>query len=419
LGSGPHFHSQGKCGPDPKFQALTPILKLSLAFAVIAAGLAGRSAVDKLLALRGGAEAVARWAQLSSAIDLVSNVALAGIGGGLTVLVAQAGTPERQYPLLGQALRPALAASLVAAISVWAVAQFTGGAGGAQYALAALCGWIAVVPGLVHSFWLGQEHRGRILALAVASALVSLAAATLAPQERLLEWLAFSMAAPALVLLWLRRPLRAAAADPVQGAALRRYLLPGVVIGVLSPASMLAARALVADALSWHEAGVLQALWRMADWICGPAGGALSLLYLARMSAAYPSGEMRGVLRAARRHVLLPSALLLALLGLAHAPLLPLLYEPGFEVSPLAAWLFFAGSAARIGAWIPLYALYAMRRTGMIAAGEVLSLPLFVLLLALAGEQLTLELAGAFWLASYLAYWAFNAWAARIGVRAA
>jgi hypothetical protein len=36
-----------------------------------------------------------------------------------------------------------------------------------------------------------------------------------------------------------------------------------------------------------------------------------------------------------------------------------------------------------------------------------------VLLLALAGERLTLELAGAFWLASYLAYWAFNSWAAR------
>ena len=366
-----------------------------------------------MLALRGGAEAVALWAQVSSAIDLVSGVALAGIGGGLTVLVAQAGTLERQYPLLGQALRPALAASLVAAVALWAVTGLVLDAGSAQYALVALCGWLAVVPGLVHSFWLGQERRGRILALAAASALASLGAAWFAPQGQLLEWLAISTAAPALVLLWTGRPLRAAPADPVQGIALRRYLLPGIVIGVLSPASMLAARALVADALSWHDAGVLQALWRMADWICGPAAGALSVLYLARMSAAHPQGGLRGVLRAARREVLLPSTLLLALLAVAHAPLLPLLYEAGFEVSALAAWLFFTGSAARIAAWIPLYALYAMRRTGMIAAGEMLSLPLFVLLLALAGERLTLELAGAFWLASYLAYWAFNAWAAR------
>ena len=383
-----------------------------LAFAIIATGLAGRSAVDKVLALRGGAEAVAQWGQLSSAIDLVSNVALAGIGGGLTVLVAQAAAPARQYPLLGQALRPALWVSLASALAVTLAAALVLEARGAQYALAALCGWIAVVPGLVNSYWLGQEQRGRMLALAAGAALVSLAAAALAPKAWLLEWLAASLALPALVLLWLRRPAQAAAGDPVQAGALRRYLLPGVVIGVLSPASLLAARALVAGALSWHEAGVLQALWRIADWVCGPAAGALSLLYFARMSAAQASGELRGVLRAARRQVLAPSALALAALGLAHAPLLALLYEPGFEVSPLAAWLFFAGSAARIGAWIPLYALYALRRTGMIAAGELLSLPLFVLLLALAGERLTLELAGACWLASYLAYWAFNAWAA-------
>jgi O-antigen/teichoic acid export membrane protein len=383
-----------------------------LAFALIAAGLAGRSAVDKVLALRGGAETVAQWGQLSSAIDLVSGVALAGIGGGLTVLVAQASSPQRQFPLLAQALRPALAASMVAALAVALAAALAPHAAGARYALAALCGWIAVAPGLVNSYWLGQEQRGRMLALAVASALVSLAAAALAPDRWLLEWLAVSAAAPALVLCFLERPPRSAAADALQGAALRRFLLPGVAIGVLSPASLLAARALVADALSWHEAGVLQALWRMADWICSPAAGALSVLYFARMSAAQPRGGLRGVLRAAQRRVLAPSALALALLALAHAPLLPLLYEPGFAVSPLAAWLFFAGSAARIGAWIPLYALYAMRRTGAIAAGELLSLPLFALLLALAGERLTLELAGAFWLASYLAYWAFNAWAA-------
>jgi O-antigen/teichoic acid export membrane protein len=406
-----------KIGVRPQFPRNWGQTPSFLAFAIIAAGLAGRSAVDKVLALRGGAETVALWGQLASAIDLVSSVALAGIGGGLTVLVAQAATPERQFPLLAQALRPALAASLAAAIAVLAVSALVLDTGRALYALAALCGWIAVVPGLVNSYWLGQEQRGRMLALAVASALVWLGAAALAPKECLLEWLAVSTAAPALVLLWLKRPAQAAAGDAVQGAVLRRYLLPGLVIGVLSPASLLAARALVANALSWHEAGVLQALWRVADWVCGPAAGALSVLYFARMSAAHPRGEMRGVLRAAQRQVLAPSALALALLALAHAPLLPLLYEPGFAVSPLAAWLFFAGSAVRIGAWIPLYALYAMRRTGLIAAGELLSLPLFVLLLALAGDRLTLELAGAFWLAAYLAYWAFNMWAVRTGVR--
>lgn len=361
-----------------------------------------------MLALRGGAESVALWAQLGSAIDLVSGVALAGIGGGLTVLVAQAGTIGRQVPLLGQAMRPALVVSLVAAVAV-AVA-------GMNYWLAAFAGWVAVIPGLVNSYWLGQERRGRMLALAASGAIVSLAAAAFAPPNLLLEALTVSMAVPALVILWLPRAPKETPPDPQQALALRRYLLPGIVIGVLSPASMLVARALVADALSWHEAGVLQALWRMADWICSPAAGALSLLYFARFAAAYPRDELPQVLLGAARNVLLPSALLFVALYLAHRPVLALLYDPGFEVSPAAAALFFAGSAARIGAWIPLYALYAMRRTGMIALGEIFSVPLFAALLFFAGADLTLELAGAFWLASYLAYWAFNTWAAKIGL---
>ena len=85
-------------------------IKLALTLAIIAAGLLGRSAVDKVLALRGGGEAVALWAQLSSVVDLVAGIALAGIGGGLTVLVAQAAEPERRRDLLRQALAIGLAA---------------------------------------------------------------------------------------------------------------------------------------------------------------------------------------------------------------------------------------------------------------------------------------------------------------------
>jgi hypothetical protein len=45
--------------------------------------------------------------------------------------------------------------------------------------------------------------------------------------------------------------------------------------------------------------------------------------------------------------------------------------------------------------------------------GELLSLPLFAALLLGAGGDLTLERAGACWVAAYIAYAAFNFWAAR------
>jgi hypothetical protein len=75
--------------------------------------------------------------------------------------------------------------------------------------------------------------------------------------------------------------------------------------------------------------------------------------------------------------------------------------------------LLLAGSWVRIVAWLPLFALYALRRTRAIAVGELLSLPLFAALVTAAGSQLTLELAGGFWLAAYIAYAVFNFWAAR------
>jgi O-antigen/teichoic acid export membrane protein len=371
--------------------------------------------VDKALALRGGAEAVALWAQLSSLIDLVAGIALAGIGGGLTVLVAQARDAERRRDLLRQALGIGLLLSIAPALAVLAGGAFLDSGPLPRIAVvgAALAGWVVVIPGLLNAYWQGRERRDSQLALAAASALVAIAAAAWAPPGRMLEWLLVAQAAPALALAVVWRRRRAQPPDAAQAAALRRYILPGVAIGILSPASLLAARALVADALSWQDAGVLQALWRVSEWVWGFASGVLAVLYFARMSSAYPRGGLGRVTRLATRTVLLPAALAFVLLFAFHAPVLAALYDARFTVSPLAAALFFAGSVARIASWIPLYALYAMSRTGAIAVGEVFSLPLFVALLAACGDRLTLELAGAAWLLSFLAYAAFNYWAMR------
>jgi PST family polysaccharide transporter len=226
-----------------------------------------------------------------------------------------------------------------------------------------------------------------------------------------MELLIAAQAAPALVLLCV--PRSAKAAQRADDHALQSYILPGLAIGILGPASVLLARSLVADALSWHESGVLQALWRMSDWICGFASGVLSLLYFPRMAAAYPQQGLAVVLREAAKVVLLPSAALFLLLFAFHRPLLAALYDPSFEASATATALIFAGSLVRIASWLALYGLYAAFRTRAIAIGELLSLPLFAALLFAAGDRLTLELAGALWLAAYLAYAAFNFWALR------
>jgi hypothetical protein len=81
-----------RLGPRNKLQI--DRTKLLLTLAITAIGLAGRSAIDKILALRGGAELVALWAQLASVIEMIAGVALAGVGAGLSVLVAQTARPR-------------------------------------------------------------------------------------------------------------------------------------------------------------------------------------------------------------------------------------------------------------------------------------------------------------------------------------
>ena len=362
--------------------------------------------------MRGGGELVALWAQLTSLMDMVAGVALNGVGAGLSVLVAQTPLKERQQLFLRRALVLGLAFSAPVAL-----AAALGGAtlvtmlSPRSIALAAAAGWIAIVYGLVNSFWLGQQRRDLMLGLALAAASAGLAAAALAPRALVLEFMIAAQAAPAIVLLFVARG--AHARERADDRALERYILPGMAIGVLSPLSLLLARSLVADALSWHESGVLQALWRISDWICGFAGGLLGVLYLPRMAAAYPEGRLAQVLRESMKTVLAPSALLFLVLFAFHRPLLEALYDPTFQASPLAVALIFAGGWLRIAAWIALFGLYAAVRTRAIAIGEFLSLPLFVVLAFALGERLTLEAAGALWVLTFGIYAGFNFWALR------
>ena len=333
------------------------------------------------------------------------------------MLVAQTARPERQQLFLRRALFLGLAASLPVAIAAGALglgfADLLGGdaISARGVALAAAAGWIAVIHGLVNSYWLGQQRRDLMLRLAAGSAAISLAAALFAPRAFVTELIVLSQAAPALVLLLV--PHSAGAAAREEDHALQRYVLPGLVVGILSPASMLVARSMVGETLSWHDSGVLQALWRISDWVCGLAAGVLAVLYLPRFAAAYPSPGLGPVVREAALTVLLPSAALFVLLFAFHRPLLAALYVPGFEATPAAVALLFAGSLARIASWIALFALYAAVRTRAIALGELLSLPLFAALVVLAGDTLTLESVGVFWLVAFLAYTAFNGWAVR------
>jgi O-antigen/teichoic acid export membrane protein len=274
-----------------------------------------------------------------------------------------------------------------------------------------------VIPGIVNGYWLGLQRRDLMLWLALGSAILAIGAAIIAPEPYVLACLALSQAVPAAVLLSFISNKGDTPGFRRHSHPLRRYVLPGLSIGILGPLSLLVARATIGEALSWHDAGVMQALWRLSDWVAAFAAGILSALYLPRFAAHRAAPRLMSELKQAALATLLPSAVVFAALFYLHQPLLAALYDPGFKASDLAAALFFAGSLLRVASWIPLYALYANRSTAAITIGELLSLPLFAVLLLAARAGLTLELAGAFWAFSYAAYCGFNFWALRRALR--
>lgn len=398
---------------------------LAIALAVIFAGLLGRAAIDKILALRAGPESVALWAQLQSIVDLVAGVTMAGVAQGLTVLVAQASTEGVQRRLLRAALASGLAVSAVAAlvlalgagsISTWVTA---GAVSPGLVAFAAVTGWFTVVPGLLTTFWLGRGRRDRILWLTVATMLAMAGAAWFAAAD----WIApgvlasqvcVALFAGALTVAWLAKG-RPAAAPGVEVERLARYMVAGLSIGILSPVSMLVARRTLSDAMTWGDAGMVQALWRSSEWITVIAAGMLWMIVLPRLSATYHTARFYPVLAKATVVTLAATAALLLLLWLNQAVVLETLYDARFVVPDRAAALFFFGDWLRVGSWVFMYALFAMQRTVSIAVGEVLSVPLFAALLIVFRDGLGLERAGLLYCVSYAAYLAFMAAAALRG----
>jgi O-antigen/teichoic acid export membrane protein len=372
-----------------------------------------------VLALRGGADLVALWAQLGSLIEVVAGVALAGLGTGLAVYVARTSHLERQRELLREAFKIGLIVALPFAVAAATAGYFysdalTGGhLASGVILLAAAVGWIGVLPGLVGSLWQGQQRRDLLVAFALVSAVLSLVAAALAPAGSVIIALLVAQAIPALVVVFIAKPSDNAGRFRSRSHPLRRYVLPSIAIGLLSPGSALVARAAVGDALSWHDAGVMQGLWRLSDWVGSFAGGILSFYFLPQLAAAGQAERFRAVLRAAAKATLVPAALVLAAFCLFQEPLLNLLYSDEFRASNTTAVLIFIGGWIRIASWVAMFGLYAQRRTIALTVGEFLSLPLFAALVLAAGRALTLEMVGVFWLLSYCAYLVFNCWALR------
>ncbi len=399
---------------------MTPVGRrlLPQALGVVLVGLVGRALIDKLLALRGGAELVAHWAQLNSMIDLVAGVTLAGIGVGLTGRVAGV-SPSDQRRLLGEGLRLGLAVS-GASLLVCALLVATGTLdilppSLSMMALPALgVGGLSVAPGLYSGWLLGRGQPGRAMLLAAIMLTIPLTALALASRGDEIVWLLAAQAAVGLLLtLALLRGDHSWTASFASDHELRPFIGASLAIGILSPAATAFARQQIGAVTSWETAGAVQALWRSSEWITGIAAGLFFAHFLPRMAAATDAASFKREMRGAAQRVLAPALVAVAVLWLLLPQALALLYRADLPVTRIDALPFFGGDALRMLSWIFLFALFARGAGRAVMIGEFLSLPLFALLLWLLPGPLELFRIGLCWLLAYAVYAIFNAWALR------
>ena len=400
---------------------MTSILSVLAALAIILIDLLGRAGLDKMLALTGGPAIVALWAQLHSVVELVSAVAIAGVLQGLTVLISQSRGVGEERGLLRDALRLGIATSLAVALFAPFLGHvLTGGKIGADlFWLAALTGCITVVPATLSAYWLGKHQQQRMLGLALLAGTILLLVAAGAWLGLSLRGLMLAQCLASLLLgtaIW--RYLRKLYGDHDTIAARAKYFGPllkfvpvGLAIGIMSPVSELLMRGMLSSMLSWDAVGFIQALLRSTEWVTATSAGVLSLIYLPRFSSTYGSGRFDREMSHAAAMVLIPAAGLLLIIFFNQRAMLAALYDARFLVSDETAALFIMGSWVRIASWIFLFGLFAAHRTRLIIAGEILSLPLYALLLWLFAKGMTLERAALIYLTSYLVYLGFNAFA--------
>lgn len=402
---------------------MTSIQSVLAAFVIILIDLLGRAGLDKVLALAGGPVMVGLWAQLQSVVELVSAVTMAGVLQGLTVLITQVSASRDERSLLRGALKLGLGTSLAVALivalaapelAVWLTQRRIDTD---LFLLAALAGCITVVPATLNAYWLGKHQQQRMLGLALLTSVILLlvaASAWFGLSLGGLMWVQTLMLAIIGIVIWRYLDKLSRARDGQKDGAeyfrkLVKFVPVGLAIGIMSPVSMLLVRGMLSGALSWSDVGFLQALWRSTEWVTATAAGVLSLIFLPRFSATYGSARFKREMTRAGVMVLIPAACLLLLIFFNQRAMLATLYDARFVVSDETAALIMLGSWIRIASWLFLFGLFSAHRTGLIIAGEILSLPLYALLLWLFADGMTLERTALLYFVSYLVYLGFNA----------
>ena len=374
-----------------------------------------RALLDKVLAWHAGPVLVALWAQYQSVVELVSGIALVGLGQGLTVFAAR---NEHAFGLLlrssaawGLAISGLFGILILLLLPLVQAWRETGDLLQAPtVVLAVLTGWVSVLPGMFLAFWQGRQMRGRMVGVLLVSWLPLLVTSVKFPgMPEVASLLRVQLATQTLLLaiLLLSHWKAFWSVSDLRSSPVPRYLWAGISVGVLSPLSLIWLRAELASLLSWDEVAQLQAFWRVTEWVTGIVASVLFMLHLPGLAQPQTVTNFARQVQHIWRVVFGPAVVMLLIILLLRVPLVTFLYDSRFLMSSWAAALFILGDCLRIAAWVPLLILFARERVAAIALGEWLSLPLFAGLITVVKPS-GLEGTAVLYVLVYMLYFIFN-----------
>lgn len=353
-----------------------------------------RSLLDKAIVPEGLAK-VAYWAQLQTIIDFISAPISLGIATGITILIIRYPMKLHAIILRGGYILCVLVGILLSSITfilTWKWGGWNGlhFSGKNEILLTCLIGGLSFVIPFLSGYWIAKRnylHIVKLILIAYLPVVFIILTKKFLNSGNLISSILFTHLFCLIVLNYFcynflfKYPKVSSLKSKFFIKKLIPFLVAGLSVGLLTPASIFFVRTLIAKEFSWDLVGMITAIWRLSDWILACAGGFLNVYMLPRMAQINDPKLFLKKFRQIFIGTISVSGILFIILYSYKSQIFSFLYVDSLNIPLTVLIIFWIAELFRIAAAIFVVGLHIYQSSNLIAICELLSQPLFAFVL--------------------------------------
>ena len=353
-----------------------------------------RSVLDKAIIPEGLAK-VAYWAQLQTIIDFISAPISLGLAMGITILTIRHPIKLHGFLLRGGYVLCALVGIFLASLTFimalklrnWTGLQFLDIN---EIIVTCIIGGLSFVIPFLTGYWIAKKnylHIIKLILITYLPVLLILLAKKFFNSGNLISSILLTQLFSLIVLNYFcyRFLFKQQKISWSKSKFFIKKLIPfltaGFSVGLLTPASIFLVRTIIAKEFSWDTVGIVTAIWRLSDWILACAVGYLNIYFLPMMAQITDQNTFLKRFCRIFIYVLIICSLSFFILYIFQSQIFSFLYNDTFKVPALILIIFWVAELFRIAAATFVVGLYVYQSSNLIAICELLSQPLFALIL--------------------------------------